>query len=296
VAHIGFFPFNVDRVVQLPEDAVVVIADSHQRSGQIAGASERLARRLACFELGLLLLRDRHPQYAHLIEHVRDVRPARLNLSQKETLGLLMAVPQQMTPRELMGHLSGRHGERVEALLAGQDRSSSYDLRGVLLYGITECERARQAVDLLEAGEVAKLGRLMLASHDGDRICRWSATLTRQPFDAEPTDAYLRTRIDDLASEDPDRVLAGQLTMVPGRHACSLPEIDRMVDVASRVEGVYGAQLAGAGLGGCIMVLADRKAVPDLTSALSKGYYRPTQQAQAIEACTPVEGSGLLRV
>jgi len=296
VAHVGFFPFKVDRVVQLPEDGVVVIADSHRRSGRIADASDRLAQRLACFELGMLMLRDRHPNVAHLVEYVRDVRPDRLNLSQKDIYSLLMAVPQRITPRELMDHLSGRHAERVEAIVASHSPPARYDLRGVLLYGVAECERARRAADLLEAGALGRLGQLMLASHDGDRVCRWDASQKRQPFEAEPTDEVLRARIDDLASEDPDRVLAGQLHMAPGRHACSLPEIDRMVDIAARVPGVYGAQLAGAGLGGCIMILADRQAVPTLTRALRKGYYQPLRQRTAVDVCTPVEGSGILRI
>lgn len=136
----------------------------------------------------------------------------------------------------------------------------------------------------------------MLASHNGDRVCRWDESLERHPFDAEPDDDYLRARVDDLISEDPDRVLASQLYMVPGRHACSLPEIDRMVDLAARVEGAHGAQLAGAGLGGCIMILADRRAVPGVVKSLRTGYYRPMKRPPAVEVCTPVEGSGLLRV
>jgi len=296
VAHIGFFPFQVDRIVQLPDQAVLVIADSHQRSAQVKGASDRLAERLACFELGMLLLRDRHPQYAHLLEHVRDIRPDRLNLSQKEIYSLLMAVPERVTPREVMDHVSARHGERVEAILASHTQPNGYDLRGTLLYGAAECARARRAADLLEAGDVAGLGRLMLASHAGDRVARWDATLTRRSFDARPTDAYLQARIDDLAGEDPDRVLASQLYMVPGRHACSLPEIDLMVDVSARVDGVHGAQLAGAGLGGCIMILADREALPAVARALRRDYHRPRRLPPAVEVCTPVEGSGLLRI
>ncbi len=296
VAHIGFLPFRVDRVVQLPEDAVVVIADSHERSGRIEGAAQRLAQRLASFELGLLLLRDRHPQYDHLIEHVRDVRPARLNLSQKEIYSLLTAVPLRITPSALIDHVSARNRPRVEAILDGGNRARHYDLRGVLLYGVAECQRARRAADLLESGDVRQLGRIMLASHNGDRVCRWDESLERHPFDAEPDDDYLRARVDDLISEDPDRVLASQLYMVPGRHACSLPEIDRMVDLAARVEGAHGAQLAGAGLGGCIMILADRRAVPGVVKSLRTGYYRPMKRPPAVEVCTPVEGSGLLRV
>lgn len=296
VAHVGFFPFHVDRIVPLPADAVLVIADSHRRAGQITDAADQAAQRLACFEIGRLLIQDRHPQYAHLIEHVRDIRPKRLNLRQRDIYAWLMDVPEWIALSELMEHLSDRSRERVEAILTSHRRARRYDVRGPLLYAVTECERARRAIDLLAAGDVSRLGRLMSVSHDGDRICTWDASMNCRRFGAEPTTAYLQERIDDLASEDPDRVLAGQLYMVPGRHRFSLKEIDRMVDVALRVKGVYGAQLAGAGLGGCIMVLADRQAVPALTGALRRGYYQAAHLKTAVEVCTPVEGSGLLRL
>jgi len=39
--------------------------------------------------------------------------------------------------------------------------------------------------------------------------------------------------------------------------------------------GVYGAQLSGAGLGGCIMILADASAAERVERTLRKTYYRP---------------------
>ena len=44
-----------------------------------------------------------------------------------------------------------------------------------------------------------------------------------------------------------------------GSYGCSLPELDRIADLAREIPGVAGTQLAGAGLGGCIMVLAERQ-------------------------------------
>ena len=67
-----------------------------------------------------------------------------------------------------------------------------------------------------------------------------------------------------LKSGNPDRIERAQLVWQPGRYACSLPMIERMVDAATATEGVAGAQLAGAGLGGCLMVLVRREAVPAL--------------------------------
>lgn len=81
--------------------------------------------------------------------------------------------------------------------------------------------------------------------------------------------------------------------MQSGGYACSTPQIDRMVDIASEVPGVAGAQIGGAGLGACIMVLARREAVERARKALIKHYYRPAQLQPAILACIAVEGAGL---
>ncbi len=74
---------------------------------------------------------------------------------------------------------------------------------------------------------------------------------------------------------------------------CSTPEIDRMVDIATRVPGVAGVQIAGAGLGGCIMVLARHECVPALRKALTQHYYRPRNLEPAALPCVAVEGAGL---
>ena len=69
---------------------------------------------------------------------------------------------------------------------------------------------------------------------------------------------------------------------------------DRMVDLALDVEGVVGAQLAGAGLGGSMMVLARSDAVSRLRASLRTHYYEPYGQPPAMLLCEPIAGSGVL--
>jgi N-acetylgalactosamine kinase len=80
----------------------------------------------------------------------------------------------------------------------------------------------------------------------------------------------------------------------PGSYLCSLPEIDRMVHISRQTEGVVGAQLAGAGLGGCMMVLAHRDAVSNLVTNLTQRYYQPQGKAPTILICRPVAGCDVL--
>jgi galactokinase len=67
-----------------------------------------------------------------------------------------------------------------------------------------------------------------------------------------------------------------------------------MVDAALRVEGVVGAQLAGAGLGGCMMVLVHSEAVRNLREAMDENYYRPFGKPTSVLGCTPINGSSVL--
>jgi N-acetylgalactosamine kinase len=61
------------------------------------------------------------------------------------------------------------------------------------------------------------------------------------------------------------------------------------VDLARRQPGVEGAQLAGAGLGGCIMVLVRKTHTADLLKALG-------QEAIRAEVFRPIAGACTLRM
>ena len=114
------------------------------------------------------------------------------------------------------------------------------------------------------------------------------------PHDYSISDEALRALAADLQSEQPERVLRAQLYNQPGGYACSVPEIDHMVDVAMTVEGTLGAQLSGAGLGGCMMVLVRADAVERLKRKVARESYRPRGLKPAVTVCRPIEGSGLL--
>ena len=67
-----------------------------------------------------------------------------------------------------------------------------------------------------------------------------------------------------------------------------------MVHISLQTEGVGGAQLAGAGLGGCMMVLAQRTAVSNLVANLTWHYYQPRTKDPTILVCRPVAGCDVL--
>ena len=76
--------------------------------------------------------------------------------------------------------------------------------------------------------------------------------------------------------------------------AFDLLAIAQRVDIAGATDGVDGAQLAGAGLGGCMMILVRNDSLAGLLSRLRKHFYRPRKLPATAYVCTPVAGAGLL--
>jgi N-acetylgalactosamine kinase len=66
-----------------------------------------------------------------------------------------------------------------------------------------------------------------------------------------------------------------------------------MVDIAKDVPGVVGTQIAGAGLGGCVMIVSKKENVDDVRDALIKHYYEPGGYKPEIINCFTVQGSAL---
>lgn len=292
VAKVRFFPFGVERMVDFPPDHRLVICNSLIQARKAAGARDTFNQRIACYRLGAALIRQRYHQYAPLIQHLRDVNTRNLGVPLAWIYRILLSLPEEATRAELRGLLPA---ETLDPILATHAESDEgYPIRGVVLFGLAECERSRVGVELLGSGQVAEFGRLMRVSHDGDRVVRHDATGTPLAYTAPASNAYLLDQITALETGDPEQVMSAQLQWQPGAYRCSTPDIDWMVDLALGVPGVAGAQLAGAGLGGCMMVLAHREAIPALTLRMTEGYYAPRGLEPSVSVCTPIAGSGVL--
>ncbi|HPX40629.1 MAG TPA: hypothetical protein PLF51_09340, partial [Candidatus Hydrogenedentes bacterium] len=81
-----------------------------------------------------------------------------------------------------------------------------------------------------------------------------------------------------------------------GSYACSIPPIDRMVDIALETPGVLGAQISGAGLGGCMMVLTESRGAEEVVSRLTRHYYEPNGLEPGASAFVPIAGCSHLRL
>ena len=289
IAHAKFYDFEVESIVPFPEGHRVVVCASGIQAMKAENARDIFNQCIAAYEAGCLFLRQLLPAKAARIQYLRDVNPQTLECSEADVLRLVRGLPGRIGRDDMLARLADQDTARLEELfLSHHEPPDGYRVRGVCLFGITECLRSRDCVGYLESGDVAGFGRLMSVSHDGDRVSRLDASGQRQPVALDPSDDEVETLIG--ACERGER----QLLMIPGGYACSTPELDAMVDIALGVDGVAGAQLAGAGLGGCIMVLCRQGAVDELARAMIERYYEPAGREPQVEACVPVEGSGIL--
>jgi N-acetylgalactosamine kinase len=293
ITRVGYLPFRVEKSVDAPRDYQVIIADSHIKAAKSGQARDMFNARVVSYHLGLAVLKQRCPRLKDRLGYVRDLDPQRLGCTTSDVYRLLLQVPQFMSRKDFKKILSSEYRGLMETSFASHSDPGYYRVRGVLLFGAAEVIRSRICLDYLEAGQIEQLGNLMKTSHDGDRVSRPDHKGNYREVEDYCDDRHFKELITDLASEDPDRVLKAQLHMQPGSYACSTPAIDRMVDIACSVPGVAGAQIAGAGLGGCIMILSRKDAVHPFIEALISRYYKPNGLKPAVIPCITVEGAGL---
>jgi len=72
----------------------------------------------------------------------------------------------------------------------------------------------------------------------------------------------------------------------------SCPELDSLVLAAREVDGVVGARLTGAGLGGCIVAVVHNDAVSDFEAHVSKQFQARMGRETTIFACQSGPGAG----
>ncbi|HLA83403.1 MAG TPA: galactokinase family protein, partial [Thermoguttaceae bacterium] len=62
IAHVSYLPFRVERILDAPKDYQVIIANSHIRAAKSAAAKHTFNEKVATYNLGLALLRQRAPE------------------------------------------------------------------------------------------------------------------------------------------------------------------------------------------------------------------------------------------
>ncbi|MFB3784766.1 MAG: galactokinase family protein [bacterium] len=289
ITHTGFKPLTVE-YCPFPADYEVLVAQSGIEAGKALHARETFNSRIAAYEIALALFRDAHPRWKEPLALVRDISPGVLEADLSTLYAAFKAVPMLASPAALRREYPALR-EKLDWVVAtyGEPREP-WPLREVLLFGAAECARARMFPRLIREGRIAAAGELMYISHDGDRVAVWNGQgNTCKPYRSPYSDDYL----DALAAAARERPGDERLELAyqPGGYRCSVPELDRMVDRCKELEGVVGAGLTGAGLGGAILALVR----PDRTAAAGEALrtliasWHPGEPW--VERCRPVAGA-----
>jgi galactokinase len=117
-------------------------------------------------------------------------------------------------------------------------------IRRRLNHVITENARTIAAVEALEQGDLAELGKLMYASHES----------LRRDYEV------------------------------------SCRELDLLVSIASRCEGVFGARMTGGGFGGCTVNLVAPDFIDEFITIICREYENETAMRPNLHICQPSAG------
>lgn len=257
ITHLDFKPFAIGCSVPFPEHCSVIVADSLEQSKKSEGSRDQFNVRIAAYEFALLLLKRLFPDKP-LIEF-RDIVSCG---TPQEVMSMLATIPPKVTRRAMIAMLPESR-QRLDEMFATHADPGEYDLYGTALFGVSEIARARLAPELLAKGDFVRFGELMKISHDGDRV------------------SGRRTA----------RAHTGKLEDECGAYGCSTMRIDALCDLMNSTEGVMGSEISGAGLGGCVLILAERQKAAKIMDTLNLKFYDRLGLPRAAFICNPSEGS-----
>ena len=256
IIHLNFKPFSIGRAFRFPESCSVIVADSLEQSRKSEGSKDVFNARVASYEFAFMLIKRQFPEKT-LVEF-RDLATSG---SPDEIRRMLSSIPAQVTRADLLRLLPESH-QRLQEIFSTHADPGSYDLYGTSLFGISEIVRAALAPELLAKGDFEAFGGLMKISHDGDRV-------SGNPFERKG---------DGIQFES-------------GSYACSTARIDGLCDLLNSIDGVWGSSLAGAGLGGCVIVLVDRKKTDSVMQRINAEFYDKLGLPRSAFVCNPSDGS-----
>lgn len=293
INHVSFHDFELLEQIEFPDSHVLVVCNSFVQAKKAAGAKEAFNSRVGSYLIGVELVKKQFPQYAPFIRFVRDINPETLRVPPSKIYEILLQLPEAMTAHEVQAtfHEVAESWSRLAPHFENAEAEAVYPVRGVLMFGICECARGIRAAECLRRKDTEAFGKLMNISHNGERRYITGSDGKTEPFAVDISDEAIRQLIEALSSQDPQRIELAQLHNQPGAYRCSTKEIDTIVDIACRTPGVAGAQIAGAGLGGCAMVLMRADCVPAVEQDLLEKYYEPNGLPSGVVRCTPSAGS-----
>ena len=285
ITHMLFKPMSIGPSVKFSADYRIVLANSFMSAKKSEGAKDKFNQKVACYAFGFMIIKTVFPQYDEKLQHLRDV--LKLGLSYIELYKMILSLPEKITS-DALHSLLPQYSETIDEIQKHHVIPEYYEVRGVVMYGLAECLRSERAFKAIEEGNYRLLGKMMNISHSGDRV-----SLNGIPYSYDVSDKHLRGLIRNL--EEETNVEESRLENQPGCYGCSIPEIDFIVDTALGTDGVLGAEISGAGLGGCVNILVRTDNADSLIYTLNEKYYKPRSLECGAQICQPSAGSCVIK-
>jgi len=279
ITHVKLFGCEIlDRAV-FPENLVLLIYNSNILSDKSGSKRDLFNQNVLSYELGFHSIKLQFPEYRSKLKYLRDVNKTNLGVSDKELFEILLALPEKLQYIHLPESIENKWSKIIDKYKF-KTIPKYLPIRKVVAYGISECHRSIEFFNLLKQGKSKEAGALMFISHKGDRVEQYNSDYNESKWINELTDQDLRLSI----------ALNEKIEHLYGGYGCSIPEIDFIIDLSAKIEGVYGAQLSGAGLGGCAMILGEKDKGDYIINVLSESYERKFKKKCLVELCHSVNG------
>jgi len=267
---IAFDPYE-EHHLPFPEDWRIVLCNTLVVSRKAVESRDTATSRGLAQASGMVILKDRFPELLGSVRCLAHITPESLGLRLSDVYEMLKVLPERASMDDLLA-AAPNSKEQLEPILRHWRVSlPDFPVRQVCMYMICEPARGARNRRAIEERDEQELRELMAAAHDGDRVARWVDDQTSEAYDNCASDE-LMDRLAHLAeSDDP----AAQLHRQPGGFGCSCPELDLLVDIVGRIDGVIGARITGAGLGGCMFAYAHKDSVFEVLAQVNQRYYQP---------------------
>ena len=269
ITQLGFKPFYVGDSAAFSDKYAIILANSNIKSNKAEGSKDKFNAKVAAYEISFMLMKKYYPEY-----NMVELRDAAKITPYSNIYKMLKRLPETATRDEILD-LMPESREKIQHIFSSHADPGTYDLRGVALFGISECARSRECLEYLANEDYKGLGDLMKISHDGDRVSG--------NYPMKITDEYL------IKCAEAEADIAKQ----PGAYGCSVPEIDALCDMLDVTDGVLGTSMLGAGLGGCIAVLVEKNKADSVLQKLKSEYYDKHGFPMLAEVYLPCDGSSV---
>ncbi len=267
IVHLDFKPFKVGESAAFSDEYAVIVANSMIKAKKSEGSKDKFNAKVAAYEFSFMLIKRLFPDYG--FAEFRDISKVR---PYSDIYKIIKAIPETIT-RGGIEALLPEYKDRINQIFKSHADPGIYDLRGVSLFGVSECARAEKCMELLNEGMYKELGELMKTSHDGDRVngCRVSDEM-----------------LDELSKENAD------ISLQCGTYDCSTEKIDYLCDLLNSTDGVLGSELVGAGLGGCVVALVEKSKAEEIVSVINEKYYDKFGFEKGANICSASYGSKVI--